>query len=191
MFTSLFTVKYKPCIHTLSTHTSHSFLQLSESATIKGFCHKKLLCESYYHSPLMPQHRPTQQSTLETDTTVEALILRMDWVFLFLTACYLIRKTQLSFSLLLHPHQTQACSHFSERSNHRIKAHQSVLYSTLSQFPLHFTRLLEKIIFMLTIANFSPPISAGSCLAKWYLGSTITTTFVTFSLLYVSSPQIH
>lgn len=54
MFSSLSTVKYKPWFHTLSTHTSHSFLQLSESATIKGFCHKKLLCESYHHSPLMP-----------------------------------------------------------------------------------------------------------------------------------------
>lgn len=134
---------------------------------------------------------PTQQCILETDTAVGALILWMDWVFLFLlTACYLINKLQLSLSLLIHLHQKQACCYFSQLLNHRIKAHESVRYSTLSQFPLHFTRLLEKIIFMLTIANFSPPISAGSCLAKWYLGSTIT-TFVTFSLLCVSSPQIY
>lgn len=54
MFSSLSTVKYKPWVHTLSTHTSHSFLRLSESAPIKGFCGKKLLCESYHRSPLMP-----------------------------------------------------------------------------------------------------------------------------------------
>lgn len=54
LFRSLSTVKYKPWLHTLSTHTGHSFLQVSKSAPIKGFCHKKLLCEGYHCSPLMP-----------------------------------------------------------------------------------------------------------------------------------------
>lgn len=54
LFSSLSTVKYKSWLHTLSTHTSHSFHQVSESAPIKGFCRKKLLCEGYHHSPLMP-----------------------------------------------------------------------------------------------------------------------------------------
>lgn len=53
LFSSLSTVKYKPWLHTLSTHTGHSLLQVSESAPIKGFCSKKLLCEGYHRSPLM------------------------------------------------------------------------------------------------------------------------------------------
>lgn len=65
---------------------------------------------------------PTEQCMLEADTTAGALILTMDWVFLFLTTCYLIRKPPTISLFTASPPSETSIFSFLTGSNHRKKS---------------------------------------------------------------------
>lgn len=183
MLNPLSTVIYKPCFHSLSTNTSHSFFHNDQNELLLISCSKKIVMWEFQLPSLLPlpviysavatgsRHHGvwTDTEDIRSISVSDCLLSTQDIItispftasspseasmFSFLTVIKSQKKIMNLFTLLFHPNFSL------------------LLYNTAWNF-----------YFMLTIANFFPLFSAGSCLAKGFLGSTITITFVIVSFL--------